>query len=1401
MAATRWRVAEPTAAVAPQRQQSPWPGGGPQKEGASSSASSDSPGLMPGFWGQLEGRTTGQLSAIPPSQRLQAEGHLHAQQSVTLNNHASPVAMIGRPHPSAPREPPPPQGSCGLMQRAPSPQATVWYGRSMTPASFRPNGCRFLQQQPLRPASTGARVAAALGPHNNKLPGLQFRAPFLPPAFVHPASRGLHQEAWPPQQQLQQQQQQQQQRQQRQQRHQVSVSGEFKAQHFPLASQQQPQENASGPAPQRQQGAQPEGPAGSAGARVSSLQSRLHRRPQQAPVPVVSPAVGEGPLPGPPVGQGPPAFQKQHCGVYPPQSIRDNSPQVRMWRAQSVPRNACYGSSKAPGVGLMAVLGSPIAAFAQQQQQQQQQRDMIGSVFAAGPFPKISQQQQQQQGEAKEASYSLDPRMPRSASTPPPATRVERSLSSRFWALFQGQPQRSACTRGNDRMQQQATTRPSDAVFSTYLDSRRLAAEPSASRPPPAAAVAAAAAATPTVSWASPVSLKEAAQPQGHARRETDSKTHVQSALQQQQQQQLLQHQQQQQQQLMQQQQQMLRQQQQQQQQHEQSLGPPEAPWVPSKDSIQQQQKAELRSRSACMLPLQREGPLVHSQMSTASAKQLNKAPHFHEPTNQQPPTARLTAQQQHLQQQQLQQQQLQQQQLQQQWLQQQRLQQQQQQFPPAAVQTHVHQASSPQAQRDIFLLQQQQLLRKQQELLLQQKETLMQQQASLQQQKQKQSSSSSGDNAVSQSGPMREQAAVAAAATAAGAAAAAAGAAAAAAAVQPSSESTTQGLPSGAAKINTSMPEQAGCLLSSVQADLQLKSEDQRRDGWGGGGRAAGPHAAAKLPEEAPHSQAHPLSSAHMHALLELQQLQLGSLSVGSGWRGLGSGHAKGAAVAPSSSDSLEEYTSENRSSCSSEEGRDFVLQRRMQSTAEAPSKGSEDAAVGAAAATTAAAATAAAAACDAANSSSSAGGQAPVCVERTAVEGERRQEGQQANEESAQGDRGVATPELLLPFHTSSRQQPDGAHGSASSARAAGKETEGGCSRGSSSGAAEEAAAATAAQLLDRKQQQPPACRGALTSRVEQHSQAEGTSTASAAAAAAAAGAAVVTAGVGGESREVIPVGQLIAALAARGGLGMGVKGETEADEVVSINSSLNISSLSELESAETGEPADDLGALKRDILGCGTYGVVRRLRHRQGGFLVAVKSVQKETVVRAGMANQVEFELYVQRDLLRHPNVLRCYACVEDAENLHMVLGYCQEGDLYKRIREQPNRRFQELEAFCYFSQVVNGLHYVHACGLIHRDLKLENLLLAKGGALKIADFGWCGSIVGPSRSFSFCGTLDYLAPEMIKGEGHDWRVDLWSLGEDKPCFAIYRKCLPYMDLQPSLNMNLFECLFYQ
>lgn len=184
-----------------------------------------------------------------------------------------------------------------------------------------------------------------------------------------------------------------------------------------------------------------------------------------------------------------------------------------------------------------------------------------------------------------------------------------------------------------------------------------------------------------------------------------------------------------------------------------------------------------------------------------------------------------------------------------------------------------------------------------------------------------------------------------------------------------------------------------------------------------------------------------------------------------------------------------------------------------------------------------------------------------------------------------------------------------------------------------------------------------------------------------------------------------------------------------------------------------------------------------------------------------MKCGVEHQLRREIEIQSNL-RHPNVLRLYAYFDDIKRIYLVLEFAPQGELYKKLTRKG--RFSELRAAKYILNLASALHHCHEKNVIHRDLKPENLLLGAKGEIKIADFGWAGSFscvcvsLLPSYLFMFnatgartpmrrciylpmravhspssrrntlCGTLDYLAPEMIARGTHDKCVDIWALG---------------------------------
>jgi len=180
----------------------------------------------------------------------------------------------------------------------------------------------------------------------------------------------------------------------------------------------------------------------------------------------------------------------------------------------------------------------------------------------------------------------------------------------------------------------------------------------------------------------------------------------------------------------------------------------------------------------------------------------------------------------------------------------------------------------------------------------------------------------------------------------------------------------------------------------------------------------------------------------------------------------------------------------------------------------------------------------------------------------------------------------------------------------------------------------------------------------------------------------------------------------------------------------------------------------------------LGKGKFGNVYLAREKRSKYIIALKVLFKSQLQKAGVEHQLRREIEIQSHL-RHPNVLRMFGYFYDETRVYLILEYAPRGEMYKIMQRAPNGCFDEVKSAQYVRQLADALQYCHSKKVIHRDIKPENLLLDLKGNLKIADFGW--SVHAPSsRRGTMCGTLDYLPPEMIEGDYHDEKVDLWSLG---------------------------------
>lgn len=180
----------------------------------------------------------------------------------------------------------------------------------------------------------------------------------------------------------------------------------------------------------------------------------------------------------------------------------------------------------------------------------------------------------------------------------------------------------------------------------------------------------------------------------------------------------------------------------------------------------------------------------------------------------------------------------------------------------------------------------------------------------------------------------------------------------------------------------------------------------------------------------------------------------------------------------------------------------------------------------------------------------------------------------------------------------------------------------------------------------------------------------------------------------------------------------------------------------------------------------LGKGKFGNVYLAREKRSKFIVALKVLFKSQLQKAQVEHQLRREIEIQSHL-RHQHVLRMFGYFYDETRVYLILEFAPRGEMYKALQKQADGRFDEKRTAKYIYQLADALVYCHSKKVIHRDIKPENLLLDIKGDLKIADFGW--SVHAPSsRRATMCGTLDYLPPEMVAGEYHDEKVDLWSLG---------------------------------
>uniref|UniRef100_A0A8C7YWY6 non-specific serine/threonine protein kinase n=1 Tax=Oryzias sinensis TaxID=183150 RepID=A0A8C7YWY6_9TELE len=181
---------------------------------------------------------------------------------------------------------------------------------------------------------------------------------------------------------------------------------------------------------------------------------------------------------------------------------------------------------------------------------------------------------------------------------------------------------------------------------------------------------------------------------------------------------------------------------------------------------------------------------------------------------------------------------------------------------------------------------------------------------------------------------------------------------------------------------------------------------------------------------------------------------------------------------------------------------------------------------------------------------------------------------------------------------------------------------------------------------------------------------------------------------------------------------------------------------------------------------LLGKGTFGKVILVREKASGTYYAMKILKKEVIIAKDEVAHTLTESRVLKNT-RHPFLTSLKYSFQTKDRLCFVMEYVNGGELFFHLSRE--RVFSEDRTRFYGAEIVSALDYLHSAKIVYRDLKLENLMLDKDGHIKITDFGLCKEgITDTATMKTFCGTPEYLAPEVLEDNDYGRAVDWWGLG---------------------------------
>ena len=183
------------------------------------------------------------------------------------------------------------------------------------------------------------------------------------------------------------------------------------------------------------------------------------------------------------------------------------------------------------------------------------------------------------------------------------------------------------------------------------------------------------------------------------------------------------------------------------------------------------------------------------------------------------------------------------------------------------------------------------------------------------------------------------------------------------------------------------------------------------------------------------------------------------------------------------------------------------------------------------------------------------------------------------------------------------------------------------------------------------------------------------------------------------------------------------------------------------------------------KLQTVGLGSFGRVRLCKHKKNNKIYVMKILKKYEIIKQKQIDHVYSEFNIL-SVLNHPFIVKLIGLnFEDPSYLYFILEYIQGGELFTLLRTKNT--FPVEQAKFYIAHIITIFEYLHSKNIIYRDLKPENILINKNGYLKLTDFGFA-KYLDNEKTYTLCGTPEYLAPEIILNKGHGKAVDWWTMG---------------------------------